>query len=110
MSSRRTLPSNIKLLEGDVADAPWADASLVFAASRAFDDTGMLGIARRCLGLRDGARVITLGKPLPSVLSDTEGEDTGVKEEFQVAWQCQMEGCWGGSVVVFVHHRVAPRR
>lgn len=109
VGSTGTPPSNIELLEGDVTDAPWADVSLVYAASRDFDDTAMLALARRCLGLRDGARVVTLDKPLPSVLSDLEGEDTGAKEEFQVAWQCQVEGYWGGSAVAFVHHRVAPR-
>lgn len=108
VGSRGTPPSNIYLLEGDFTDAPWDDSSLVYAASRDFDDTVMLGIARRCLGLKDGARVVTLDKPLPSVLSDVEGENAGATEEFQVAWQCQVEGCWGGSAVAFVHHRVAP--
>eukprot|EP00752_Nemacystus_decipiens_P012128 g10753.t1 len=85
--SRGTPPSNIEVVEGDLAEAHWADASLVYAASRDFDDAVMLGTARSCLALRDGARVVTLDKPLPSVFS--EGEDTGAKEEFQVAWQCQ---------------------
>ena len=99
-----TPPSSIELFGGDLTDAHWADASLVYAASRDFDDTVMLGIARSCLRLKDGARVVTLDKPLPPVSS--EGEDTGAKEEFQVAWQCQVEGCWGGFAVAFVHNRV----
>lgn len=108
MGSRGTPPSNIDLVEGDITDAHWDDVSLVYAASRHFDDTVMLGIARRCLGLRDGARVITLDKPLPSLSSDFEGEETRAKGEFRVAWQCQVEGLWGGSAAAFVHHRVPP--
>lgn len=109
MGSKGTPPSNIDLLEDDFTDAHWDAASLVYATSRHLDDTVMLGIARRCLGLRDGARVITLDTPLPSVLSDVDREDAEAKEEFRVAWQCQVEDCLGGSGVAFVHHRVAPR-
>eukprot|EP00903_Cladosiphon_okamuranus_P008399 g8075.t1 len=96
--SRGTRTSNIDLLKGDFTDVPWDDASLVYASSRGFGDTAMLGIAKRCLDLREGARVVTLDKPLPSVLSDFEregegdGQDTGAKQEFQVAWQCQALG------------------
>lgn len=104
---RDTTPSNITLLEGDFTDARWDDVSLVYAASRDFDDTVMLEITRRCLRLKAGARVVTLDKPLPSVLSDFEGTNTRSREEFQVAWQCQVEG-GGGPAVAFVHHRVAP--
>lgn len=113
VGSRGTPPSNVDLVEGDFTDTPWDDASLVYAASRDLGDTAMLEIARRCLRLRDGARVVTLDTALPSVLSDFDGErerEDTVAKEFQVAWQCQVEGCWGGSAVAFVHHRVAPKR
>ncbi len=103
----RTPPSKIDFQEGVVADARWGDASLVYAASCHFDDTVMLTIAKLCRGLTDGARVITLDKPLPQVLADSGEEELGANGEFRVAWQCQVEGCWGGPAVAFVHERVA---
>ena len=108
MSARRTPPSKIDFLEGDLANGRWGDASLVYAASCHFDDTVMLAIAKRCRGLTDGARVITLDKPLPPVVSDCGEDELRANGEFEVAWKCQVEGCWGGSAVAFVHHRVSP--
>lgn len=107
MGARRTPPSKIDFLEGVVADARWDDASLVYAASRHFDDTAMLTIAKLCSGLTNGARVITLDQPLPSVLSESGEEEMGARGGFRVAWQCEVEGCWGGPAVAFVHERVA---
>lgn len=104
VGSRRTPLSNIDLLEGDIADARWGDASLVYAAS-GLDETAMLDIARRCCALTDGAWVVTLDKPLPAVLPVCGGDGTGEKGQFRVVWQCQVMGCLGTPTVAFVHHR-----
>ena len=63
---------------------------------------------------------MTIGKPLPSVdldLGDVvdsgdvrHGGEGGraAAGEFEVAWQCQVEGCWGAPAVAYVHHRHPP--
>lgn len=98
-----TPPWNIFLEEGDLAEGNWGDASLVYAASVYFDDALMLDIARRCHGLGDRARVVTLDKPLPP--PEVVPPARGGSGEFEVEWQCEVEGCWGGSAVAFVHGR-----
>ncbi|CAM9347480.1 unnamed protein product [Ectocarpus sp. 13 AM-2016] len=104
--SSLTPPSNIDLLEGEVAEARWDDATLVYAASCNFDENVMLDVARRCRGSKDCRRVITLGKPLPPVQLRQGEEGAVVNGEFKVVWQCQVEGYRGDTTVAFVHHRV----
>ncbi|CAM9709258.1 unnamed protein product [Ectocarpus fasciculatus] len=106
--SSLTPPSNIDLLEGEVAEARWYDATLVYAASCNFDDDAMLDVARRCRGSKSCTRVITLEKPLPAVQLHAGEEGMVLNGEFKVVWQCQVEGYGGGPTVAFVHHRVEP--
>lgn len=111
--SSLTPPSSIDLLEGEVAEARWDDATLVYVASCNFDENVMLDVAKRCRGSKDCTRVITLEKPLPAVQLPAvqlhQGEEgTVVNGEFKVVWQCQVERYRGGTTVAFVHHRVEP--
>lgn len=108
--STRTPPSHIQLVGDDIAEGHWCDATLVYAASAFFDDALMLDIETRCRSLREGARVVTLDRPLPSVLSGGIKEGSaGARGDFEVEWQCQVDGCWGGSSVAFVHRLQPPR-
>lgn len=86
----------------------------MYAQSANSDDVMMLDLARRCRQLPEGARVVTIGKPLPSLHLDI-GDSRDVGEggraaagEFEVAWQCQVVECLGEPAVAYVHHRVLP--
>lgn len=109
LTTTKTPPSNVLLEEGDFAKGHWSDATVVYAASAYFDDALMLDIAKRCRELGEGARVVTLNKPLPKVveLAD-DGDGGGGRGVFRVMWQCQMKGSWGGSAIAFVHHQAPP--
>lgn len=112
--TRRTPPSSIRLEHGGFAEGNYGDATLVYADSAGLDDAMMLDLARRCRQLPEGARVVVVGKPLPSVhLGSGDSGDVGERGraaggEFEVAWQCQVEGCWSAPAVAYVHHRVPP--
>ncbi|CAM9522870.1 unnamed protein product [Scytosiphon promiscuus] len=107
VGSAKTPSSSITLVEGDASQARWSNSTLVYAACCHFDDGIMLDIARRCRQLPDCARVITLGKPLPTVHSRPVKEGSAAEWEFRVAWQSQVAELRGGSTVAFVHHRVS---
>ena len=63
---------------------------------------------------------MTIGKPRPNVDSNlgdigASGDVRHVGEggraaagEFEVEWQCQVEGFWGAPAVAYVHHRHPP--
>ena len=119
----RTPSSSIRLDYGGFAEGNYCDATLVYAACIDIDDAMMMDLARQCRKLRAGARVVTIGKPLPCVqtdlvdvgdvscLGDVEyagDEGRSSAGAFEVAWQCQVEGCWGAPAVAYVHHRVHP--
>lgn len=119
----RTPSSSIRLEHGGFEEGIHndCDATLVYVApSATSDDAKMLDLARRCRKLREGARVVTMGKRLPSARLDAgyvgylgDVADVGAGGgaalgEFEVAWQCQVEGCGRGSAVAYVHHRAPP--
>ncbi|CAM9190602.1 unnamed protein product [Discosporangium mesarthrocarpum] len=115
--------SKVDLVEGDFFEQDWGEATLVIVSSSCFDDSLMLQVSQRCQGLPSNARVVTLDKPLPCPQSYTDrgggdtdvmagwrkGERRAVAGEFQVSWQCQVQGSWRGAAVAYVHQRSAPR-
>ena len=56
--------ARVTVLQGDILDVDWSNASFVYASSICFSDELMEGIASKSSALRLGAKFITL-KPLP---------------------------------------------
>lgn len=109
--------SSIDLVEGEFLEQDWGNPSVICMSSACFDEKIMADIAMRCREQlltyeRNTRVVVTLDKPLPKVmmleLENDQKEVRGVSQAaFEVVWQCQVEGCWGGAVVAYVHERVS---
>ncbi|CAN0102773.1 unnamed protein product [Sphacelaria rigidula] len=115
-------PTIVDFRAGDFLAQDWGSPTIIFAASACFDEELMNDISKACHGLpwrQTHVRVVTLDRPLPRVCSpDSESRcvsesaavsPDGAGGEYEVAWQCQVEGCWGGTAVAYVHERVFAR-
>ena len=72
----------------DLLKYDFSDGDIIYIASTMFSMCTMKQIARQCSKLKDGANIITLGKPLPCI---SEDEYTGIyniyhKEAFLMTW------------------------
>lgn len=57
--------ARMTVLQGDILEVDWSNASIVYASSICFSDELMEGVAAKAASLRLGAKFLTL-KPLPS--------------------------------------------
>ncbi|CAM9638376.1 unnamed protein product, partial [Choristocarpus tenellus] len=102
---KQTHPSRVCLLEGHVLKQTWEGVTLLLICSASFDSNLMLDISLKCRELSAMARVVTLGKPLPSWTrhkSETEPSEQG---EFKVCWQCQVRKSGDEVTVAYIHQR-----
>lgn len=118
-SSSASPMSSIHLAEGDFLEEDGGNPSIVCTSSACFDEELMVDITKWCHGLLSRQHnvrvVVTLDRPLPNVVSELENNENdagdvsraGVGGQFEVKWQCQVEGCWGGAAVAYVHERVS---
>ena len=65
----------VRLIEGDILEAHWADADLVLATSLCFPSALLAKVLRRALGLRRGARFVCMQSDLLEAHADADVAD-----------------------------------
>jgi hypothetical protein len=65
----------VRLIQGDILEAHWADADLVLATSLCFPSALLAKVLRRALGLRRGARFVCMQSDLLEAHADADVAD-----------------------------------
>jgi hypothetical protein len=74
------------VLQGDLFEADWTDASVLYLCATCFDTDQLGHIAKKARRMRPGARIILVDKPLPAVGGD---------ERITLMMRCQCLVTWG---------------